>query len=51
LNLIVKSWNVVLVGESNTGQLDNNEQNPGKKRFLDEDLHCDGGPKVKSEKK
>lgn len=51
LNLIVKSWNVVLVGESNTGQLDHNEQNPGHKRFLDEDLHCDSGPKVKSDHK
>ena len=56
LNLIVKNWNVVLVGESNTGQLDcnchlHNDQNPGYKRFLHEDLHCDGGPKVMEDQK
>ena len=56
LNLIAGNWNVVLVGESNTGQLDcnghlDNEQNPGYKRFLDEDLHCDSGPKVKEDQK
>ena len=54
LNVIVKNWNAVLVGQSNTAQLDcnyhlDNKHNPGRKHSWQEEPLPDSGPKVEED--
>jgi len=46
LNVIVKNWNAVLVGQSNTGQLQDTTHNPEHKHRWQEDPLPDSGPNV-----
>ena len=54
LNVILKNWNAVFVGQSNSGQLDcddllNNKRNPEHKHTWHEDPLPDSSPKVEEE--
>lgn len=55
LNIILKSWNAVFVGNSNAGQVEcnchfDNKTSPPHERSFDEDLQSDSGPKENGQK-